>query len=113
MADDGFAVVEEELVASVTVRFLVGLLMDAGSVESIDLGSGYGQQDGGVGDDDVLGAFSRHLHDFGKQCQLPVGRKRGFRFVHDEQSFAEGQDEIQEALSVRLLVQRLLPVHGA
>ena len=82
LADDGFAVVEEEFVASVTVRFLVGLLMDAGFVEGIDLGSGYGQQDGGVGDDDVLGSFSRHLHDSGKQRQLPVGRKRGFRFVH-------------------------------
>ena len=74
--------------------------MDAGFVEGVDFGIGNGQQDGGVSDDDVLRAFPCHLDDLGKQRKLPVGRERGFRFVHDEKAFAKGEDEVQKTLSV-------------
>lgn len=52
--------------------------MDAALVEGVDLGSGYGQQDGGVGEDDVLLSCAKN-GQFRYHCQFSAG-SRGLKF---------------------------------
>ena len=91
--------------------FIIDIMKPLG-VELEDVGIGEGEEDGRMGDDDVLGAFAGHFGHAGEEGELSVGREGRFRLVHQEDAGAgKSGDEVQEALAVGLLVEGTVAEH--
>ena len=114
LGDHEIPVVDHHLGDPVALRLLVFQVPDALVVEADDVRSGHGQQDGRVGDDDVLRSLPDHLGNPGEERELALRGERRLRFIHDEKARPrEGPDETQETLAMGQLVQGPVPIHGA
>lgn len=112
--DHPVPVIDHQFGDPVALCLLIVQIMNTRSVEADDVGHWHGEQDGRVGDDNVLGAVLGHFRNPGEERQLPLRGERRLGFIHDEKAWArESRDEMEEALSVGLLMKRPLAEHRA
>lgn len=82
LVQQALPLLQEQLRDLVALRLLVADGADTLFREAQDPRLGHAQQDGRVRGDDELRPLQRHAVDMEHQGQLPLGRQRRLRFVH-------------------------------
>src|SRR5699024_10008313 len=106
------SVIYKHLCHLIALSLFISARADFSFIKRKDFRSRDPQQDRRVRRDDKLRSRFRHLCDPDKQCQLTLRGQRCLRLIHQINPPAGKRlEECQEALSVRLTMERSSPVH--